>query len=173
MRPPTFPVRFEDVPARLTLQQVSTGRVLELGEARVLADRLNHPGGVLGYRIEHEGCAVVYATDTEHEPAADERLVALARDADLLIYDSMYTPEEYLGHAGPAKTGWGHSTFREGARIARAAGVRTLALFHHDPTRTDLQVRTLLRRAQDEHERVVVAREGLRIELPPRSRAAA
>ena len=55
----------------------------------------------------------------------------------MLIYDAQYTPEEYRGEVGPSRKGWGHSTYEAGAAIARAAGVRTLALFHHDPRRTD------------------------------------
>ncbi len=59
----------------------------------------------------------------------DDKLLALAKGADVLIYDSQYTPEEY-----GAKKGWGHSTFEEGAQLAKAAGARQLVLFHHDPT---------------------------------------
>lgn len=172
MRPPTFPVRFEDLRSSIALHRAVPGRATILGEARVLAEPLNHPGGVLGYRIEHGGRSVVYATDTEHEPESDARLIELARGADLLIYDSMYTPEEYRGETGPPKTGWGHSTFRDGARIAREAGVGTLVLFHHDPSRSDADVRALLQRAREEFEHVVAAREGLGFDLSSRADAA-
>ena len=62
----------------------------------------------------------------------DPHLVALAQDADVLIYDSMYTEEEY-----PSKVGWGHSTWEAGIAVAEAANVERLVLFHHDPFRTD------------------------------------
>ena len=94
--------------------------------AHVRVAKLNHPGGVLAYRIEHEGRSVVYATDTEHYACVDPALRALAEGADVLIYDSQYTPEEYRGDAGRSKVGWGHSTYVAGAELARAAGVGQL-----------------------------------------------
>jgi ribonuclease BN (tRNA processing enzyme) len=89
----------------------------------------------------------VYATDTEHFSCPDPKLVKLADGADLLIYDAQYDDEEYAGLAGPPRTGWGHSTFSEGVRVADAARVRQLALYHHDPTHSDEKVRELERRA--------------------------
>ena len=94
--------------------------------------RLNHPDPVYGYRLEHDGQSIVYATDTEHFACVDPTLKKLAAGADILIYDAQYTPDEY-----PAKVGWGHSTWAAGAELARAAGVPQLVLFHHDPARTD------------------------------------
>ena len=70
--------------------------------------------------------------------ASIRRCKKLAAGADILIYDSQYTPEEY-----PAKVGWGHSTWQAGAELARAAGVPQLVLFHHDPRRTDAQLAAL------------------------------
>ena len=95
---------------------------------------------MLAYRIEHEGRSVVYATDTEHYACVDPALLALAEGADVLIYDSQYTPEEYRGDTGRSQVGWGHSTYVAGAELARAAGVGELVLFHHDPQRSDAGV---------------------------------
>jgi len=106
----------------------------------------------------------VYATDTEHhEGKVDENLVRIAEGADVLIYDSQYMPEEYDGTAGglSSKRGWGHSTYEEGARIARIAGVSRLVLFHHDPGHDDAFVRQKELRAQALFPDTVAAREGL------------
>jgi ribonuclease BN (tRNA processing enzyme) len=89
--------------------------------------------------------------------------VAFARHADLLIYDAQYTPDEYAGRVGPSRRGWGHSTYEAGAALASAAGVRTLALFHHDPRRTDEAVGDLLRLARALFPSTIVAREGLAV----------
>lgn len=91
---------------------------MRVGEALVRAARLNHPDGVLGWRIEHGGRSVVYATDTEHYSVPVPHLVALARDADVLIYDPMYTEAEHAGRVGPSKVGWGHSTWEAGVAVA-------------------------------------------------------
>jgi transcriptional regulator with AAA-type ATPase domain len=106
---------------------------------------------------------VVYSTDHEHGTAADRRLVELAEGADVLIYDAMYTPEEYRGETGSSRVGWGHSTYEEGARVARTAGVKQLVLFHHDPSRTDDQVDALVARARALFPSTIAAREGLRL----------
>lgn len=148
MGDPGFPVRLSDVPARLAFEELGDGlRVPIDGGITVTCARLNHPGGVLGYRIDYAGHSVVYATDTEHYSCPDPKLVKLADGADLLIYDAQYDDEEYAGLAGPPRTGWGHSTFSEGVRVADAARVRQLALYHHDPTHSDDKVRELERRA--------------------------
>ena len=97
------------------------GETFDVGEAKVHVAKGNHPGGVVAYRIEHEGKSLVYATDTEHYACVDPALRTLAQGADVLIYDSQYTPEEYK-----TKVGWGHSTYVDGAELARAAGVGKL-----------------------------------------------
>jgi phosphoribosyl 1,2-cyclic phosphodiesterase len=94
---------------------------------------LVHPGGSTGYRLEHGGRAIAYVTDTEHKPDdLDKRVIALAKDADVLIYDCTYTREEHASHLG-----WGHSTWQEGVRLADAASAKALAIFHHDPGHDD------------------------------------
>ena len=165
MRPPTFPVGLEVLGGELCFHELSLGQVVRVGEARLRHAAVDHPNGCVAWRIEHEGRAVVYATDLEHEadrpPAA---LVDLARHADLLIYDAMYTPEEYAGVGGPSREGWGHSTFEGGAAVAEAAGVRQLCLFHHDPAHDDGFMDALGARARRRFRDTIVAAEGLVIE---------
>lgn len=160
MTAPVFPVRFDDVGARIVTREAVPGRAFDVGEAKVRMARGNHPGGVVAYRIEHEGVSVVYATDTEHYGTIDPSLCALAEGADVLVYDAQYTPEEY-----PQKRGWGHSTYLEGIALAQAAGVRDLVLFHHDPTRSDRAVAALEADARALFPRTRAAREGLTMEL--------
>jgi len=165
MTAPVFPVRLDELGAELRLREVRGGDAFDVGEARVRAARLNHPGGVLAYRIDHAGRSVVYATDTEHYACVDPTLRALAEGADVLIYDAQYTPEEYRGDGGRSKVGWGHSTYAAGAELARAAGVGTYVLYHHDPQRSDAGVADLERRAQELFPAAIAAREGLEIGL--------
>jgi phosphoribosyl 1,2-cyclic phosphodiesterase len=172
MTAPVFPVRLDELGARLSLREVRSGDTFTVGETRVRAARLNHPGGVLAYRIEHEGRSIVYATDTEHYACVDPTLRALAEGADVLIYDSQYTPEEYRGDAGRSKVGWGHSTYVAGAELARAAGVGKYVLFHHDPQRSDAGVEDVERRARELFAPSVAAREGMEIGLSGLAEAA-
>jgi phosphoribosyl 1,2-cyclic phosphodiesterase len=167
MSAPNFPVDLRDVSATLTFFELRDRQRTILGDAEITAVRANHPDGVYAYRIEHKGRAVVYATDTEHYSCVDKRLLTLCQDADVLIYDTQYLPEEYSGERGMSRIGWGHSTFEAAATLANAANVRELVLFHHDPDRTDEQVAVIEQRAKQLFASSTAAFEGMEIELAP------
>ena len=137
MRSPNFPIPLSVMRAKLSFRELTAGEMLAFeGGVMVKTIALNHPNGCLGFRIELGDRAIVFCTDTEHDPsgALSEELLEFARGAQAFIYDSMYTEEEY--QAG--RIGWGHSTFEEALRIAEAAGVERLFFFHHDPDHNDL-----------------------------------
>jgi phosphoribosyl 1,2-cyclic phosphodiesterase len=173
MQSPVFPVRLDQVPSRLVTRDVQPGESFAVGDCKVTAAKLNHPGGSMAYRIDHAGRSVVYATDTEHYSCVDPTLCKLAEGADVLIYDSQYTPAEYSGKSGPSKVGWGHSTFEAGAALASRAGVDKYLLFHHDPKRTDAEVFDLEHRARELFPESHAATEGLEIVLPQATGVAA
>jgi phosphoribosyl 1,2-cyclic phosphodiesterase len=173
MQPPTFPVGLDMMRAELCFHELAPDDVVQVGAARLRSAAVDHPNGCVAWRVEHDGAAIVYATDLEHTP--DElpaALVELARGADLLIYDAMYTPEEYAGLAGPSRRGWGHSTFEAGAAVAEAAGVRQLCLFHHDPAHDDGFMDALGARARRRFAATSVAAEGMVLELGEQLRRA-
>ncbi len=160
------PVPFRSLPARIEFVNVGHGEKLDLdAQVAVTMADLDHPGGSIGYRIEHGGRSVVYATDHEHFTFVDPNLIALARGADVLIYDAMYTDDEYLGNVGFHRVGWGHSTWQYAARTAIEAGVKQLVLFHHDPAHDDACLEAIERLAQQRFPRTTVAWEGLEIDL--------
>jgi phosphoribosyl 1,2-cyclic phosphodiesterase len=134
MAEPNFPVPLEIMRGALTFEDFSAGDEFELSPGvQIKTASLNHPNGATGYRIEHKGASVCYVTDTEHVPGQlDENILGLIEGADLFIYDSTYTDDEF-----PAKVGWGHSTWQEAVRLAKAAKVRRLAIFHHEPDHDD------------------------------------
>ena len=169
MNYPNFPVTLAQMGATMRFRDLHEGEVVRLGpdgEIRVRALRLNHPDGVFGYRLEYAGRSMVYATDTEHYEYLDPKVLELAKDVDVFIYDAAYTPEEYSGESGfGAKIGWGHSTMIEGAKLAKAAGVDKLILFHHDHVQDDEAVAQKEERAKALFPNTVAAYEGLTIEL--------
>jgi phosphoribosyl 1,2-cyclic phosphodiesterase len=167
-RAPFFPVDFNDLGGIVTTRELRPNDKFQIGDITVTMAKLNHPDPVYGYRLEHGGHSIVYATDTEHFACVDPTLKKLAAGADILIYDSQYTPEEY-----PSKVGWGHSTWQAGAELARAAGVPQLVLFHHDPGRTDAQLAELERAARANLPGTVAAREDLVLCARDAERAAA
>jgi phosphoribosyl 1,2-cyclic phosphodiesterase len=167
-RAPFFPVPFDALGGQVTTRELRANDRFTVGDITVTMAKLNHPDPVYGYRLDHAGQSIVYATDTEHFACVDPTLQRLAAGADILIYDAQYTPEEY-----PAKVGWGHSTWQAGAELARAAGVPQLVLFHHDPGRTDAQLAAIEREARAQLPGTVAAREGLVLCARDAERAAA
>lgn len=169
MTPPNFPVGLEAMRATLELLDVPYGDRLKVGPAVVRHVGVDHPNGCVAWRVDHEGKSVVYATDLELAEgvggAVFDALVDLARGCDLLIFDAMYTPEEYEGKGTFSRRGWGHSTFEMGAAVAEACHAARLCLFHHDPAHDDAFMDELTARAQRRFSSTITAREGMEVTL--------
>lgn len=127
---------------------------------KITASIHNHPGGAYGYRIEEGGKVLVYCTDVEHGDEIDPVVVEHTRGADLLIHDAQYTPQELK-----EKKGWGHSSWEQAAMVADMAGVKKLALFHHDPEHTDDFLFEVERDCKRQFPESFLAMEGETIEL--------
>lgn len=159
---PYFPVTAEMVfRANVEYREFSGDQTVQLGEGTITAIELNHPGGNLGYRIDYKGKSLVYATDLEHGSNLDGRFYEFVRGTNLLIYDAMYTDDEYHGRAGPPKTGWGHSTWQAAVAAADAADVKRLVLFHHEPTRDDEGMEKLLKEVRKHRPEAIAAKEAM------------
>lgn len=159
---PYFPVDVSAMNAKRKFKEVEGGETFTIGENKVSTRWLNHPQGCLGFRIETPAGIVVYATDNEPGDAKlDESLRALAAGAEVLINDAQFTPEQLA----TTRRGWGHSSWLDGARLARESDAKTLVLFHHDPDSTDRMVDSILRQAREEFDSVFAASEGMVITL--------
>jgi phosphoribosyl 1,2-cyclic phosphodiesterase len=165
MSPPNFPVPLAAMKSRLTLRAAAPSTAIEVGPFRVTPFEVPHPQGCLGYRIDADGASFVYMTDVEISDDAMPSLGRFIEGADTLVLDAQYTPDEYLGRIGPAKKGWGHSTMIDAAKLARAAWVGRLFLFHHDPAHNDDFVEGMKQEAREVFERTELAREGLLLEV--------
>lgn len=160
---PNFPVPLKVMQSDLKFYDLTPGDAFDLGDIRVETAPLNHPNGALGYRIEWQGHTAVYCTDTEHFPnRLDENVVHLARGADVLIYDATYTNAEYHDFLTP-KIGWGHSTWEVAVEVAKAAGVKRLAMFHHDPSHDDHFLDRVEEEVQSTFANGFLAREGMTV----------
>lgn len=156
MANPLFPVPLEALQAKLRFVDFEAGESWGEGSGvRIVTMPLNHPNGATGYRIEYGGKSICYVTDTEHVIGKpDQNVLKLIDGADLVIYDSTYTDQEF-----PAKVGWGHSTWEEGVRLCQMAKVRQLAIFHHDPDHNDDFMAQLERESRKVWAGAIVARE--------------
>ena len=173
-----FPVTIEQLGATIRYRELVEGR-LRIGDIEVTCRYLNHPALTLGYRLEADGAAFVYACD--HEPHShalatgvgdflgeDRRHAEFLAGADLVVHDAQYRASEY-----PQKIGWGHSTIEYAYAVARLAKVGQLALTHHDPMRDDAEIDALVDSLRPEGFRpdgphVFAAAEGHEVELSRR-----
>jgi phosphoribosyl 1,2-cyclic phosphodiesterase len=141
-----FPVAFEQLKARIDfINRVARGPVI-LDGLKIDAIPLNHPQGGLGYRLQEGENSLVFITDNELGAGDGRRFrefVQFIKGSNLLIHDAQYLPEELKEHRG-----WGHSTYEEAVHLALEAGVKRLLLTHHDPSRSDDQVRQIVERAR-------------------------
>jgi len=160
MQAPQFPVPLEAFQAELSFLDLRPGRSVQIGPFSVTPAEMTHPQGVLVFRVEAGGRSLVFATDVEHGDRLDPGLLELAQGADLLIHDAQYTHGEYSGLVGPCRRGWGHSSWEQAVQIGQEAGARRLALFHHDPSRTDREVAMIEAIAGQRHVGTFAAREG-------------
>jgi phosphoribosyl 1,2-cyclic phosphodiesterase len=160
MKAPFFPVEISTMQATLSFRELGIER-FEIAGAQITTAAFHHPGGVLGFRIEEKGKTVVFATDMEYtHDAIPEHLVDFVRDADLLIFDAQYTPEELS-----EKQGWGHSTHLTAAHLAAQAGVKQVMLYHHDPSHHDAALFGMEKEAQAIFSASFLACEGLQLNL--------
>jgi phosphoribosyl 1,2-cyclic phosphodiesterase len=154
-----FPVRFSDLGANIVSRSFA-GASVKAGDVTVHSFGQKHPGGSVGFRVEHDGKSIVFATDSEldqvlvnpavvktspdalRELPAD--LIEAASGADLLVADAQYTDIEYA-----QKVGWGHPRATTVVDFAVQAGVRQLALTHHDPMHSDRDVDLMVLECQE------------------------
>jgi phosphoribosyl 1,2-cyclic phosphodiesterase len=169
---PCFPVHWQQLGANIEVIHLEPDQWYDINGFRVKGKRQPHPGVSYGYRFEKDGKAVVYSTDAEHKLASEvetEAMVAFYRNADLVIFDAMYS----LADMVTMKEDWGHSSNIIGVDLCLQAHVKHYCMFHHEPVYDDAMLYTVLQETQryeaimreDEALQVSTAYDGLVIDL--------
>lgn len=158
---PFFPISVNPLSSNVIFHKIFPHQRIKI-ESSILSNcDLHHPGGATGFRLDAGGKAICYITDHEHEPGSlDEELLGFVKGCDLMIYDSSYTEEEFLH-----KRGWGHSTHIQAAKLAKAAHVKQLALFHQNPMHDDVMSDYIEQDAQNIFKETFAAYQGLKVQL--------
>ena len=186
-----FPVKHSELAALISYVALKECTLDLGGGIKVTTKYLNHPILCLGYRFEYQGRVFCTAYDTEpfrnvfptdpDDPGYDstaaeegelaakeenEKVLRFYEGANLMVHDSQYTHEEYID----SKLGWGHSSFEYVINSAHKSGIERLALFHHDPQRSDKHLAALEEQFQNSVNgktdmEIFVAREGAEIEV--------
>ncbi len=145
MKPPYFPVRFSEIPAKTHYQPLNCPEPFEIGSLTIVPVHLSHPNHATGFKFIEDGKTFVFMTDNELDfhharGLSYDEYVAFAQGADLLIHDGEYTPEEYERYRS-----FGHTTYEQALDLGLDAGVGTLGLFHLNQDRTDRDMRRIVK----------------------------
>jgi phosphoribosyl 1,2-cyclic phosphodiesterase len=163
MEGPFFPIGLDQLPSNIVIEEL---RDLEfqIGQVKVQAAFMNHPGVCMGYRLFTSQGSVAYLPDNEPclrlrasaEPGAirqarsldfaeaeDRKTIDFIHGADVLILDSQYDADEYASHVG-----WGHGCVDDVVALALRAEARQLFLFHHDPSHDDARISGMVQHAR-------------------------
>jgi phosphoribosyl 1,2-cyclic phosphodiesterase len=169
LKAPYFPVGMDALPATVRYR-VLKGRSIALSGMEITWRKMKHPGDAYSYRFASGGHSIVFATDseiTEAEFQDTEENRRYFKGIDLLILDSQYTLQESLN-----KMDWGHTSYSLAVDLAARWGIKTLALFHHEPQYADKKVYAMLRSAnwyrehlENRETRIVLAIEGTDLRL--------
>lgn len=163
IRQPTFPVELHDLRGKFEFHDVENDSFM-VDDFHVTSRSVPHNGPTVGYRIEIGNKSVAYISD--HQQPLDgsfalpEGVRELAEDVDLLIHDSQFTADEFA-----AKANWGHCTAEFATQIAITCRAKSIALFHHDPDRTDAELDATALCGSTTGTRVLIAQEGATISL--------
>jgi len=171
MKPPYFPITPSMLGGTVNFRDTGADEFAVNG-AKVRSRWVRHTDPTLGYRVEQEGRTITYISD--HGPGCVESdpddfvpddVLELCDGADVLIHDAQHTAHEY-----EAKRHFGHSTIEYAVHVAREAGVKTLALFHHCPSHSDSAIDEILDHArefsaQTDGPHVIAAHEGMRLDV--------
>ncbi len=162
-----FPIQLNELKALIRFRKIGEEE-FTVFDAHVKSLFVNHPSFALGYRITHRGKSIVYISDNEPfdrkvaksmrnveksiidkyartHGDPNQRIFDFVRNADLLIHDATYTPEEYVN-----RVGWGHSHYLFTLRVAAEGNVKRLMLFHHDPSHNDEKIDDILKTCKKE-----------------------
>ena len=168
--PDHFPVHLESLSANIEFHKINPEEIFALDDCTITPIPLQHPGISFGYRLEHEGKKIIYATDSEYKDLSERGLkkyLDFFYGCDVLIFDAMYTLADAL-----EKEDWGHSSSLIGAEIATSAKIDKLVLYHHEPSHDDNALQDILKKTINFVEKVpghkcevILAHEGLTLNI--------
>jgi phosphoribosyl 1,2-cyclic phosphodiesterase len=163
MSAPFFPIPLAYLKSQMEFIEVKENQEIALSQSvKVITRKLQHPNGSIGYRVEstEKGKKRVFAyiSDNEQPYEPDQNLIDLAQNADAICLDTAYTPQEY-----ETRKGWGHSPWTLGVKLAKAAKVKRLILFHHDPIHNDRDLMKILEEVRKEFKSTQLSYEGLEL----------
>jgi phosphoribosyl 1,2-cyclic phosphodiesterase len=148
MSAPLFPVQFDQLKAQISYA-ADCPLFFRIDSIEIFPINLSHPNIGMGYKFIEDGKTFVFLTDNElgyrhRNGRTFDEYAEFAKDADLLIHDAEYTPEEY-----GLKKAWGHSAYTDALDLSLKARVKKLGLFHHNQERSDAEQDRIVQECRD------------------------
>lgn len=165
-----FPVGLDYMKSKKVFHDFTPDDTLDIEGIKISTIELHHPGKSFAFRVESKGHSIIYASDGEYNNISTrqfKQFVEFFRDADLLIFDAMYSFDQEI-----QRVDWGHSSAPVGIDLAIQANVKKVALTHHDPENDDFQIHKLFKTAceyksrhyTDDNLEIILAQEGMELE---------
>lgn len=165
-----YPVPMTRLGANIQFQPLIGNENYQIENFKISTFYLMHPGNTIGYLLSHHDIKIAYLTDNElvsekytgkgkkrqniENSDYNKNIINFSKGVDLLIIDAQYSNEKYQH-----KQGWGHSRYSDVLEMGMAAGVKKLALFHHDPTHNDDLMDNIVSECQS-----IIKKRGLKME---------
>lgn len=162
LNPHFWPVNMDMFTSKITFNHYTPGAFNISENIKITNSPHGHPGGANSLRVDIDRFSVTYVTDCEHPTNhLNQNVVDIAKNTDILIHDAQYTPEQMHSHKG-----WGHSSWENCVNVAKAANVKKLALFHHNPDHGNPILEHIEKDAKDIFVNTFSAREGMELFIP-------
>ena len=162
LSPDFWPVNMDMFASKITFKHYTSGAFNISENIKITNSPHGHPGGANSLRVDIDRFSVTYVTDCEHpENHLNQNVVDIARNTDILIHDAQYTPEQMHNHKG-----WGHSSWENCVNVAKAANVKKLALFHHNPDHGNPILERIEKDAKGIFNNTFSAKEGMKLFIP-------
>ena len=133
-----FPLDLFENLDNVTFSNFTDVQTMVSGEFKIETIKLNHPGGSYGYSVTRNNKKCVFLCDNEFTTSQADELKIFAENADMVIWDGMFTEEELR-----VKTGWGHSSIQQGIDFFSSLNCGEIIISHHAPYRTDAELDTI------------------------------
>jgi len=157
-----WPVNMDMLTSKINFIHYTTGIFNISDNVKITNSPHGHPGGANSIRADIDRFSVTYVTDCEHPGnQLNQNVVDIAKNTDILIHDAQYTPKQIHSHKG-----WGHSSWEHSVAVAKAANVKKLALFHHNPDHGNAILESIEKDAKNVFNNTFSAREGMELFIP-------
>ena len=160
--PPNFPINIfqEAAPGKFKFNILEPKQVQSMADGAVTVKNLpvSHPGGSLSYKLTYNGRSFCYLSDFEYGDGLEPELKEFLEGSDLVVFDAYFSNKTLI-------PGWGHSTWEQGVDVWREAGIKKLAMYHHNINASDKDLDAIAAQLAAISKNLFIAKDGMEVYL--------